>query len=92
MKIKVTDVFSEKGTLRVKFNSPFGNATALWGGITLKIGETLDVELELDEIFSWGQNIMPSSGITPEITSSFVYMYDFNFLSLGRRGRICLIK
>ena len=69
MKIKVTDVFSEKGTLRVKFNSPFGNATALWGGITLKIGETLDVELELDEIFSWGQNIMPSSGITPEITS-----------------------
>ena len=69
MKIQITDVFPDKGTLRVKFNSPFGSGTALWSGPPLKIGEPLDVELELNEIFSWGQNIMPSSGKTPEITS-----------------------
>lgn len=70
MKIQITDIFSDKGTVRVKFNSPFGNATALWSGTKLKTGEILDVELELDEIFSWGQNIMSSSVKTPEITSA----------------------
>jgi len=69
MKIQVTDIFFDKGTLQATFNSPFGKGTALWGAAPLKIGETLDVELELYEIFSWGQNIMPSSGKTPEIIS-----------------------
>lgn len=70
MKIKVTDIFSDKDTVRVKFNSPFGNATALWSGTKLKTDEILDVELELNELFSWGQNIISSSVKTPEITSA----------------------
>lgn len=69
MKIQVTDILPDKGTLRVTFNSPFGRGTALWIGPPLKTIETLDVELELNDVFSWGQNIMPSSGQTPEITS-----------------------
>jgi len=53
MKIQVTDVHSDQGFLQVEFNSPLGNGTALWSGSMPKIAETLDVELELDDIFSW---------------------------------------
>jgi hypothetical protein len=53
MKIQVTDVHSDQGFLQVKFNSPLGNGTALWSRRMQKIAETLDVGLELDDIFSW---------------------------------------
>ena len=68
MKIRVTGIFSDQDILRVRFNSPFGNGVALWNDPTPEIGEDLDVEFELDEVFSWGKNIMPSFHKTPQIT------------------------
>ena len=58
-----------KGTLYVKFQSPSGNATALWSGTTPENNEILDVEFDLDDVFSWGKNIKLSNKKTPHITT-----------------------
>ncbi len=68
MKIRVTYVVSDQDILRVRFNSPFGDGVALWSDPAPEIGEDLDVEFELDEVFSWQKNIMPSIKNTPQIT------------------------
>jgi hypothetical protein len=68
MKIRTTDVFSVQDTLCVEFSSLFGNGIAFWHGTKPNIGDVLDVELELDEVFSWKENIYLSSDTTPKIT------------------------
>jgi hypothetical protein len=67
MKILITDVFSGQDVLHVRFHSPVGGGIALWNGSAPKTGETVDVEYDLDEVFSWGKNIMPSSEKTSKI-------------------------
>lgn len=67
MKILITKKIFDNGVLHVKFHSPFGSGTALWDGIAPNISEILDVEFDLDEVFSWGKNITPSSEKTPKI-------------------------
>ncbi|KAB0563947.1 hypothetical protein C9383_15135 [Pseudomonas palleroniana] len=67
MKIRVSEVISDANTIRVSFHSPVGSGTALWMGISPAIGEEQDVELDLDEVFTWGKNIIPSSRKTPKI-------------------------
>jgi hypothetical protein len=52
----------------VEFSSLFGNGIAFWHGTKPNIGDVLDVELELDEVFSWKENIDLSSDTTPKIT------------------------
>ena len=69
MKIHITEAFSVKGTLYVKFQSPSGNATALWSGTAPENNEILDVEFDLDDVFSWGKNIKLSNKKTPHITT-----------------------
>lgn len=76
MKIRVTGIFSDQDILRVRFNSPFGNGVALWSDPTPEIGEDLDVELELDEVFSWETNIMSSLEKTPQI----IFTNDTHFI------------
>ncbi|OPA88558.1 hypothetical protein BFW86_16055 [Pseudomonas fluorescens] len=68
MKIRVTEAFIDKDTMHVKFQSSVGNATASWSGSAPKINEILDVEIDLDDIFSWGKNIRPAIAKTPHIT------------------------
>ncbi|KMT54866.1 hypothetical protein [Pseudomonas fildesensis] len=68
MKIRITEAFSDQGTSHVKFHSHNGSGRALWNGTAPKIGEIVDVEIDLDEAFSWGKNITPSSSKTPQIT------------------------
>ncbi|WP_339420451.1 MULTISPECIES: hypothetical protein [unclassified Pseudomonas] len=68
MKIRIIEVLSTKDTLLVRFQSSVGSGTALWAGIPPDIGEEHDVEFDLDEIFSWGRNITPSSDTTPQVT------------------------
>lgn len=49
-------------------HSPTGNGRALWVGITPKIEDELDVELDLDEVFPWSKNLIPPSRKAPYIT------------------------
>lgn len=68
MKIRITEVISTADTLLVSFRSSIGSGTASWLGVPPNIGDDQDVELDLDEIFSWGVNVMPSFDTTSQIT------------------------
>lgn len=61
MKIVVFDTFSYLNVLHVKFHSPFGDGTALWSDTAPKIGEIIDAEFDVEEIFSWNINMKPTS-------------------------------
>lgn len=67
MKIRVTEAVVINDNLVVGFYSPVGSGRAFWIGTSPSIGDELDVEFELDEIFSWGKNIMPSPRKRPSI-------------------------
>lgn len=68
MKIQITATTSAEDELLVGFQSSAGGGTALWVGPVPKIGDELDVEFDLEEVFSLGKNLMPSSRKTPSIT------------------------
>ncbi|MCU1775849.1 hypothetical protein NTD89_02330 [Pseudomonas sp. 14P_5.3_Bac1] len=69
MKIRIIDTFSELGVLHVSFQSPVGSGTALWSDSVPKAGEIVDMEFDLDEVFSWGKNMTHSSEKTPKISA-----------------------
>lgn len=68
MKIRITAATSAEDKLLVDFQSSAGSCTALWVGPIPKIGDKLDVEFDLEEVFSLGKNLMPSSRKTSSIT------------------------
>lgn len=68
MKIRITEVLHEMDTILVGFHSYAGSSTALWVGAAPTIGDEMDVEFDLDEVFSWGTNITPSTGKSPNIS------------------------
>ncbi|KTC19612.1 hypothetical protein AO391_15780 [Pseudomonas marginalis ICMP 9505] len=68
MKIRITEALFTDDTLLVGFRSSAGNGKALWIGTQPKIGDEVDVELDLDEVFSWGENLISSLRNTPHIT------------------------
>ncbi|WDU65375.1 hypothetical protein LRS56_13580 [Pseudomonas poae] len=68
MKIRIIEAFSDLTTSYVTFSSLAGSGIASWSGIAPKAGDILDVEFDLDEIFSWGRNITASSGRAPHIS------------------------
>ncbi|PRC09419.1 hypothetical protein [Pseudomonas poae] len=68
MKIRVSEVLSVANTIRVHFHSSAGSGTALWMGTPPGIGEEHDVEFDLNEVFSWGKNLIPSYHKAPHIT------------------------
>ncbi|MGZ0716798.1 hypothetical protein [Pseudomonas palleroniana] len=101
MKIRVSEVISDANTIRVSFHSPVGSGTALWMGISPAIGEEQDVELDLDEVFTWGKNIIPSSRKTPkiniingltQITAQIIQNPDGEWTSLKLGDSIVLIE
>lgn len=67
MKIRVIESVTDEGTTHVTFQSPAGNATALWRGTAPRVDEVLDVELHLDDVFFWGKNIKTSIKETASI-------------------------
>lgn len=69
MKIRIIDTFSEPGLLHVSFQSPVGSGIALWSDSLPKADEIVDVEFDLDEVFSWGKNMTHSSEKTPKISA-----------------------
>lgn len=67
MKVQVTEVLFIEGNLFVDFLSPAGSGNALWVGYRPTVWEELDVEFDLDEIFSWGKSLTSSSRTSPLI-------------------------
>lgn len=92
MKIRIIDTFSELGALHVRFHSPFGSGTALWSDSVPKAGEIIDVEFDLDEVFSWGKNMTHSSEKTPKITTLANVTYITAELSQGADEECAALK
>lgn len=101
MKIRITEVRPTADAPLVSFQSLAGSGTALWVGITPKIGDELDVEFELDEVFFWGKNITASSSHSPQltdvngvtqITAELIQVADENVAALQFGNSILLIE
>lgn len=71
MLIKIIENLAETDSLKVKFSSEFGNGTALWSSShpKPKAGEEYDVELEIDEIFTWGLNAKAQTKVLESINT-----------------------
>lgn len=67
MKIRIMEVLTLENTLCVTFVSPAGRGSAEWFGINPTVGEELDVEFNLDEVFLLGKNLMSSCRESPFI-------------------------
>ncbi|MHA4977423.1 MULTISPECIES: hypothetical protein [Pseudomonas] len=101
MKIKIIEAMPDAETLLVSFHSPAGSGTALWVGIAPNLGDEVDVEFDLDEIFSWGKNITPSSSKVPkishtngvtQITAELIHASDKDCAALKLGGSVLLIE
>ncbi|USW03393.1 hypothetical protein KUA23_12140 [Pseudomonas pergaminensis] len=70
MKIKINQTHEDHNKVIVKFYSTNGNGIAFWNGTAPNIGDTPDVEMDIDEVLCWHKNIIPSPPKTPLITFS----------------------
>lgn len=101
MKILITEIFESQSELLVRFHSEIGNGIALWNGVTPKTGDTLDVELDINEVFSWQKNIESSSteaslitaiNSTVQITAKLIQGANENCVALKLGDSIILIE
>jgi hypothetical protein len=60
MIVEIVELFSVNGIPHVNFSTPIGDGIAAWVGRSPKVGQQCDVELDLDDVFYWGENIKPS--------------------------------
>lgn len=92
MKIFITDIFSGQGVLHVSFHSSVGDGVAVWNGAQPKAGDIVNVEFDLDEVFSWGKNMTHSSEKTPKITAIADVTYITAELSQGADKECAALK
>lgn len=101
MKILITEIFESQSELLVRFHSEIGNGIDLWNGVTPKTGDTLDVELDINEVFSWQKNIESSSteaslitaiNSTVQITAKLIQGANENCVALKLGDSIILIE
>ncbi len=101
MRIHINKVREDQSELFVEFYSPNGNGIGLWNGTAPKIGDTLDVELDINEAFSWQKNIKYSPdkkslittiNNTIQITAELIPGIKDNCLALKLGDSIILIE
>ena len=101
MRIHINQVHEDQSELFVEFYSPNGNGIGLWNGTAPKIGDTLDVELDINEAFSWQKNIKYSSdkkslittiNNTTHITAKLIQGINDNCAALKLGDSIILIE
>lgn len=62
MKIKILSLIqSDTENSFVEFSTFIGNGLAYWRSRATTKGQTHDVEVDIDDDFSWGKNISPSA-------------------------------
>ncbi|MCF5657742.1 MULTISPECIES: hypothetical protein [Pseudomonas] len=101
MQVRITETFANENASHVKFRSPVGDGIGVCTDASIKTGARLDVELDLDEVFSWGRNIRPSLCKTPQImvingithiTAKLIQSSDNEFAALQVGDSIILIE
>lgn len=68
MEIKIINVLSSLKMPVVEFRCAHGDGIASWHSLAPEVGEFLDVEVDLNEVFSWKKNITLSSATSPKIS------------------------
>jgi hypothetical protein len=67
MLINITNIITKNNLIIVDFDTKFGNATATWEGDTSPIFGKVDVELDINDEFTWGVNLNNSKKNKEEI-------------------------
>lgn len=67
MKIKIEKFASNADLLQVTFSSEFGKGFAQWVGLPPTSGEIYDVEIDIDEVLTWGESVTTSTSDIPAI-------------------------
>lgn len=57
MNIKILEVDNSQNIEKVKFKTPIGIGVGVWEGQLPIEGTSIDVEIDIDDIFDWGKNI-----------------------------------
>lgn len=76
MIVKILSIFSHHEKSYVNYETSAGRGVATWIGPTPKIGEYIDVEFDLNDIFCWKHNITrpPQHEEKIEIIDSITYI------------------
>ena len=57
MNIKILEVEHSKNIKKVKFKTSIGIGVGVWEGQLPTKGTSIDIEIDIDDIFDWGENI-----------------------------------
>lgn len=52
---------------RVSFHTSLGSGEARWSGPEPRVGESYDVEIEIDDELRWGQSLRPAEEARPRL-------------------------
>ena len=76
MIVKILSILSHRDKTYVNYETPAGCGVAAWIGPTPKVGEHIDVEFDLNDIFCWKNNITqsPQHEEKIEIIDSITYI------------------
>jgi len=59
----------------VEYSTPYGKGLSVFTGSPPTANQTLDVEINIDDEFIWGENLTPSSKNTPSISFDLGFTY-----------------
>lgn len=68
MKIKIKKLVGIGDEIKIEFSSEYGASIAQWIGPPPEISGTYDVEIDIDDDLTWGQNISPTTKNNPTIS------------------------
>ena len=100
MIVKILNIFSHREKSYVNYETSAGRGVATWIGPIPKIGEYIDVEFDLNDIFCWKDNITQSPqheekieliDSTTYITAELIFGHDGNCAALRIGSSIILI-
>ncbi|NMX94480.1 MULTISPECIES: hypothetical protein [unclassified Pseudomonas] len=100
MIVKILSVFTHRDKPYVNYETSAGCGVATWIGPTPKVGEHIDVEFDLSDIFCWKDNITQSPqheekieiiDSTTYITAELILRSDDNCAALRIGSSIILI-
>jgi hypothetical protein len=61
MRIKILDVKNIQNEIKVKFETSIGTGAGTWNGELPTLGDCTDIEIDIDDNFDWGKNIITSN-------------------------------
>ncbi|MNJ49367.1 hypothetical protein D3C77_445910 [compost metagenome] len=92
MKIEIRSLKELNNNTIVQFMTQYGEGTGIWQGLPPKVNEVYDVELEITDVLSWGDNIAACSAshYAIQITGKS-YCYTGKLEAIHNEEDICVV-